>query len=234
MLQLEPGVNFDVFIPEMNNILIPDISFNPDSIYKLASEALPRLRSIEFELKASKKLVASAQGSIAPSLSVGGSIYTGYYKVISDPSATQTPFSDQLKNNNSQAIFLSLNIPIFNNYSTARNIKLAKIRKNDADLRLALEKNSLYTDIENACLDFNRGKDEFSSAVANLDFNKKSFDAVEKKFETGIVDVTDYSAAKTKLFRAETEEIRTRLQMIIRRLMIQFYTTGEYEKIFNN
>jgi outer membrane protein len=234
MLQLEPGVPFEIFFPDLSNMLITDISFNTDSIYKLAAEALPRLRSIEFELKASKKQVAAAQGSIAPSLSVGGSIYTGYYKVITDPSATQTPFAEQLKNNNSQAVFLSLNIPIFNNYSTARNIKLAKIRKNDADLRLALEKNSLYTDIENACLDFNRGKDEFSSAVANFDFNKKSFDAVEKEFETGIVDVTDYSAAKTKLFRAETEEIRTRLQMIIRRLLIQFYTTGDYEKIFIN
>ena len=218
----------------MNDIIIPDISFNPDSIYQLASKALPRLRSIEFELKASKKQVAAARGYIAPGLSVGGSIYTGYYKVITDPSSAQTPFMDQLKNNNSQAVFLSLNIPIFNNYATARNIKLAKIRKNDTELRLALEKNSLYTDIENACLDFNRGKDEFSSAVANLDFNKKSFDAVEKKFETGIVDVTDYSAAKTKLFIADTEEIRTRMQMVIRRLLIQFYTTGEYEKIFNN
>lgn len=234
MLQLEPGVPFEVFFPDLNNILIPDVNFNPDSIYNLASEALPRLKSIEYELKASKKQVAAAKGAIAPSLSVGGSIYTGYYKVISDPSATQMPYSDQLKNNNSQAVFMSLNIPIFNNYSTARNIKLARIRKNDTDLRLALEKNSLYSDIENACLDFNRGKDEFSSAVANFDFNKKSFDAVEKKFETGIVDVTDYSAAKTKLFRAETEEIRTRLQMIIRRLLIQFYTTGDYEKIFNN
>jgi outer membrane protein len=233
-LQVEPGVNFDIIIPDLNSLVIPDISFNPDSIYKLASENLPRLKSIEFELKASKKQIAAAKGAIAPRLSVGGSIFTGYYKVITDASATQLPYSDQLKNNNSQAVFLSLDIPIFNNYSTGRNIKLAKIRKNDTDLRLTLEKNSLYTDIENACLDFNRGKDEFLSAVANFDFNKKSFAAVEKKFETGVIDVTDYSSAKTKLFRAETEDLRTRLQLIIRRLMIQFYSTGEYEKIFTN
>ena len=66
---------------------------------------------------------------------------------------------------------------------------------------------------------------------ANLEFNKKSFDAVEKKFEAGLVDVTDYSAAKTTLFRAETEALRTKLQLLIRRLTIQFYSTGEYEKI---
>jgi outer membrane protein TolC len=183
---------------------------------------------------ASRRQVAAARGSIAPRLSAGGAIFTGYYKVISEGVADQDSFSSQLKNNNSQAIFLSLDIPIFNNYTTGRNIKLAKLRRQDAELRLELEKNSLYTEIENACLDFNRGKDEFSAAVDNLEYNNKSFDAVEKKFEAGLVDVTDYSAAKTTLFRAETETLRTRLQLLIRKLTIQFYTTGEYEKILNN
>ena len=101
-------------------------------------------------------------------------------------------------------------------------------------LKLELEKNSLYTDIENACLDYNRGKDEFAAAQANFDYNKKSFDVVEKKFESGLVDVTDYSAASTTLFSAETEALRTKLQLIVRRITIQFYSTGDYENLINN
>ena len=34
----------------------------------------------------------------------------------------------------------------------------------DTALRLELEKNNLYTEIENACLNFNRGKDEYAAA----------------------------------------------------------------------
>jgi outer membrane protein len=139
-----------------------------------------------------------------------------------------------MKDNFGQAVYASLNIPIFNNYSTARGVRLAKIRRNDAELRLQQEKNNLYTDVENACLDYNRGKDELKAAGANFDFNKKSFSAVEKKFESGLVDVTDYSAAKTTLFKAETEALRTKLQIIIRRLTIQFYSTGEYANILIN
>jgi outer membrane protein len=232
MLQIEPGTSFDILFPDLNNMLTIDRTFSTDSIYNLAAQNLPRLRELEFELKASRKQVAAAWGNVAPNLTVGGSVFTGYYKVINESGALS--FSTQLHNNYSQSVFMSLNVPIFNNYTSGRNIKLAKLRMKDNDLRLQLEKNSLYTDIENACLDFNRGKDEFASAVSNFDFNKKSFDAVEKKFETGIVDVTDYSAAKTKLFRAETEALRTKLQMLIRRLAIQFYSTGEYEKIINN
>ena len=234
MLQLGHASEFDVMMPDLNNMLITDNNFNPDSIYNIASKVLPRLKSINYELMASKKAVAAARGNIAPSLSVGGAVFTGYYKVINEATTGEVSFQDQLKNNNSQAVFLSLNIPIFNNYTTGRNIKLAKIRKNDAALRLEQEKNNLYTEIENACLNFNRGKDEFAASAANFEYNKKSFSAVEKKFESGLVDVTDYSAAKTTLFTAETEELRTKLQLLIRKLTIQFYSTGEYQNIINN
>lgn len=229
MLQIDPGTEFDIAVPDLNNMLISDISFNTDSIFKIASETLPRLKAIEYELKASNKQISAAKGNLAPSLSLGGAIYTGYYKVISEDAAEQMSFSSQLKNNNSQAVYFSLDIPIFNNYITGRNIRNAKIRKNDVVLRLEQEKNTLYTEIENACLDYNRGKDEFIAAQSNFEFNRKSFSAVEKKFETGLVDVTDYSAAKTTLFKAETEALRTKLQLTIRKLTINFYTTGEYE-----
>ncbi|HUX58612.1 MAG TPA: TolC family protein [Bacteroidales bacterium] len=234
MLQLEPGSDFDILLPDLNNVLIIDGTFNSDSIYNIAAQTLPRLKAIEYELKASKKQVSAAKGFLAPRLSVGGAVFTGYYKVISEGAADQESFSNQLKNNNSQAVFLSLNVPIFNNYTTGKNIKLAKIRKNDNELRLELERNNLYTEIENACLNFNRGKDEFAAAEANFEYNKKSFNAVEKKFESGLVDVTDYSAAKTTLFSADTEALRTKLQLLIRKLTIQFYSTGEYENLITN
>jgi outer membrane protein len=234
MLQLGNSSEFDILMPDLNNMLITDNNFNTDSIYNIASKVLPRLKAINYELKASKKAVAAAKGNLAPRLSVGGAVFTGYYKVINEVASDQVSFQSQLKNNNSQAVFLSLDIPIFNNYSTGRNIRLAKIRKDDAALRLEQEKNNLYTEIENACLNFNRGKDEFTAAVANFEYNKKSYSAVEKKFETGLVDVTDFSAAKTTLFSAETEALRTKLQLLIRKLTIQFYSTGEYQNNINN
>ena len=229
LLQLGPGTEFDILMPELGNTPIADVTFNTDSVYNIASQTLPRLKAINYELLAYKKQVAAAKGAVAPRLSVGGGVFTGYYKVVGEQETSQTTFSSQLKNNNSQGISLSLDIPLFNNYTLGRNIRLAKIRKQDAELRLELEKNSLYSDIENACLNYNRGRDEFSAAASNLEFNKKSFETVEKKFEAGLVDVTDYSVSATNLFRADTEALRTKLQLLIRKLTIQFYTTGEYQ-----
>ena len=234
MLQLQPGTEFDILMPEMNTLVITDADYQTDSIYSIAAQVLPRLKSIEFELQANRRQFAAAKGFISPRLSVGGSIFTGYYKVMNETTEEQASFQTQLKNNNSQAVWLSLSIPLFNNYNTGKNIKMARLKRDDTELRLELEKNTLYTEIENACLDFNRGKDEFEAAASNLEFNKKSFSAVEKKFESGLVDVTDYSAAKTTLFNAETEMLRTKLQMIIRKLTIQLYSTGDYQNLIYN
>jgi len=233
MLQLEAGTAFDIIQPDLDNIMTTAPDYDTDSIFSIASNILPRLKAIEFELEASKKQVSAAKGSLSPSLEVGGTVYTGYYQILTEGTPTQDSFSEQLKNNNSQALYLTLAIPIFNNYVTGRNIKLARIRMNDTQLKLELEKNNLYSEVENACLDFNRSVDENAAAVANLAFNKKSFAAVEKKFESGLVDVTDYSAAQVTLFRAETETLRTKLQLIFRKLTIDFITTGDYEYIIN-
>lgn len=234
LLQLEPGIDFDILMPELENTIITDDTYDVDSIYNIASQTLPRLKAINYELMASKKQIAAAKGNLVPRISFGAAIFTGFYKLISEEVPEQDSFSEQLKNNNSQALYASLDIPLFNNYTTGRNLRLARIRLDDAELKLEQEKNSLYTDIENACLNYNRGKSEFVAALENFEFNKKSFEAVEKKFEAGLVDVTDYSAAKTTLFRAETEALRTRLQLLIRNLTIRFYVTGEYETIINN
>ncbi len=234
MLQLEAGTAFDIIQPDLDTIMITAPDYDPDSIFSIASGILPRLKAITFELEAAKKQVSAAKGFRSPSLEVGGRIYTGYYQRLNEGTPTQDSFSDQLKNNNSQAIYLTLAVPIFNNYVTGKNVRLAKIRMNDTELKLELEKNNLYSEVENACLDFNRGIDEHAAAIANLTFNKKSFTAVEKKFESGLVDVTDFSAAQVTLFRAETEALRTKLQVMFRKLTIQFITTGDYEYILSN
>jgi outer membrane protein len=232
MLQLEPGTEFDIVTPDLKNTLITDSSFSTDSVYTLASQNLPRLKEIEFELTASKKQIAAARGNLAPRLTANGQVGSYYYNVLNaGDGVSQNSYSRQINGNLSKQVMLTLNIPIFNNFVTYRNIKVAKIRKNDNELRIELEKNNLYTDIENACLNYNRGKDEFTAANANFFYNTQSFASVEKKFESGLVDVTEYSLAKTTLFKAETEALRTKLQLLIRKLTIQFYSTGEYENL---
>lgn len=234
LLQIDPGTEFDILLPALDELLISNETVSTDSIYNIAAQTLPRLKAINYELMAAKKQFAASKGSLAPNLTLGGAVYTGFYKILGNGAGDQDAYSTQLKNNNSQALFVSLRIPIFNKYTNAKKIMMARLNMDDTRLRLELEKNTLYSEIENACLNISRGRDEFLAAQANLQFNRKSFDAVEKRFEAGLIDVIDYSAARTNLFRADTEVIRTKLQMLIRQMTIRFYCTGEYETLIKN
>ena len=233
MLQLEPGTEFDILLPDLDQIIIQDVTFSTDSVYALAAEVLPRLKEITYELNAAKKQLAASRGYNYPKLTTSGLIGTGYYKTIGSESPAAS-YRDQLKNNNEQRIYLTLSIPIFNRYSAARSVKLAKLKRDDTQLRLELEKNNLYSEIENACLNYNRGRAEYEASRDNLSYNHKSFTSVEKKFESGLIDVTDYTVAKTTLFSAETEALRTKLQLLVRKLAVELYSTGEYENLVLN
>ena len=70
MLQLDPGTEFDILMPDLNNMLITDITFIL-TVFMPLPQILPRLKEIEFELNAAKKQIAAARGYIAPRLSAG-------------------------------------------------------------------------------------------------------------------------------------------------------------------
>jgi outer membrane protein len=100
MLQLEPGTEFDIVTPDLNSTLITDNSFSTDSVYKLASQNLPRLKEIEFELTASKKQIAAARGNLAPRLTAYGQIGSYYYDVLNaGDGVTQNSYSRQINGN---------------------------------------------------------------------------------------------------------------------------------------
>jgi outer membrane protein len=41
LLQLEPGTEFDILMPDLNNTLITDDNYNVDSVYNISSQTLP-------------------------------------------------------------------------------------------------------------------------------------------------------------------------------------------------
>jgi len=104
MLQLGPGSQFNVLMPDFGKILISDKNYSPDSIYKIASQTLPRLKEIEYELKASKKQIAAAREASLQHFT-WRQLFTGYYTLLNDTSS-QRSYSTQMNDNFGQAIVL--------------------------------------------------------------------------------------------------------------------------------
>jgi len=113
-------------------------------------------------------------------------------------------------------IFLAaVNVPIFKGYSTK-----AKIEKSILELQKSNnQKEALKLSIDN---DIETAKNNFSSAIAMLDFQKKNMELAEnvynqtkKKYDAGVGSNLEINAAETDLKAAQTNYISALYDAII-------------------
>lgn len=116
------------------------------------------------------------------------------------------------------AFTLNLNIPIFTGFSANARIARSKLTlQQDTNLRESL-KITIDSDIETA-------KNDFNSALANLDYQKKNmalaqsvFQQTKKKFEIGTGSQTEINQAQTDLKAAQTNYINSLYTAIVAKI----------------
>ncbi len=113
------------------------------------------------------------------------------------------------------AVSVNLNIPIFTGFSTKAKIQKAKI-----ELQQSInERENLKIVIDN---DIEISKNNFRSAIASLDYQKKNMELAEnvlaqtrKKYESGTGSQSEINTAQTELKTAQTNYINSLYDAII-------------------
>lgn len=113
------------------------------------------------------------------------------------------------------AISLHVNIPIFNGFSTRAKIEGARLSLQKSMNQQEALKLSIDNEVESA-------KNNFSSAIATLDFQKKNMDLAEqvynqtrKKYDAGVGSNIEITAAQTDLKAAQSNYINAMYDAII-------------------
>ncbi|MBR5905090.1 MAG: TolC family protein, partial [Bacteroidales bacterium] len=123
LLELESPEGFEIVTPDVENV-DQTLLMLPEAIYAEAVEIKPAVESAKIGVDYAQLNIAKAKGAYLPSLSLSGGLGTNYY---TNSKVTPTPFWDQLSNNFSQYIGLSLNVPIFQKFSTRNQVRNAEI-----------------------------------------------------------------------------------------------------------
>ncbi len=113
------------------------------------------------------------------------------------------------------AISLRVNVPIFNGFATNARIQQARLTLQQSLNNRDALKLSIDNEIEVA-------KNNFRSAIATMDYQKKNMDLAEKvfqqtkkKYEMGIGSQTEINTAQTDLKSAQTNYITALYDAII-------------------
>ncbi|MDR6784292.1 outer membrane protein [Pedobacter africanus] len=232
LMDIPSSTRFEVQAPNAANFTKSNSAYDAETIYAEALTYFPDIKLAALQTAAAKKGIDVAKGSLYPSLSMSGSYGSSYiysynlpdYNPSLPPNTPQNlRFRDQIENNVSKGLGLSLSIPIFNGLQAKSGVKKARINllQTQADEQLA--KNNLNKIIYQAVADLKAAESTNESATKTFNAQKEAFSVIEQRYNVGLVNSLDYSTSLTKRNKAEIDMIRAKYDLLFKAKVIDYY-----------
>ena len=226
LLELDTPEGFEIVRPDVSEFelrLLP----NPQDIYASAVDTKAVVKAEKLRLNYAQTNIDRAKSALYPSISLNGGLGTNFYTNSAAPS--QKPFGEQLRNNFSQYLGLSLSIPIFARFSTRNNIKSAQLSAHDQALRLENTKKSLYKEIQQAFYSALASQEKLRSSEAAAASANEAFILSQGKYENGLSTITEFNESKTRLLEAESDLVQARYEYLFQTKLLDFYQGKKLE-----
>ena len=250
LMNLDSTLGFQIVKPDLalpnENIL----NSSPAQIYQSALASQPSIKKSQMDYRSADKGVAIAYGALSPTITLQGSIGTGYSGAAKDVtgatysgydttgitsggdwvlsptyaiSYATTPFGDQFSNNVNKSVGVQMNIPIFNRFQASSNIERAKIQRENAQLNVDLSQQQLQKNIDQAWADARAAFLKYQANLKAVEAAQLSFRYTEDRFNLGSANSIDYNNAKNKLAQAQSNLIQARFDYIFRLKVLDYY-----------
>ena len=219
LLELPSPEGFVVAVPATDDFA-QAILMSPESIYDQAVGIKPAVLSAELALDRADLAIASAKGAYMPSISFSAGLGSNYY---TSSTMKYGGFADQMRNNFSQYVGLSLNIPIFTRFSTRNNLRTAKLNRENQQLQVESVKKALYKEIQQAYYNALNSQVKYQGSIEARNSAREHYSLIEEKYLNGKAGIADYNDAKNNFLRAESELLRSRYECLFQTKLLDFY-----------
>lgn len=202
----------------------PVLLSSPDDIYADAVNIRPAVKAEELRLEGTERSIRIAKAQYYPSLSLSGGLGTNYYSSFSSQN-----FWDQLHNNFSQYVGLSLSIPIFNKFSTRNQVRTAKVNQVAQEIQLQQVKRSLYKEIVQAWNGATAAQAKLLSANEAQAAARDAFQLMEAKYENGKATLTEFNESRNRLVKALSDAVQATYEYAFQVQLLDFYRGGQLQ-----
>ncbi len=219
LLELPSPEGFEIVSPDVSGLEL-ELLMTPEEIYARAEGIRPAVQSARIQLESAGVAIERAKGGYLPSLSLNGGIGTNYYNTSN---IRATSFGEQLRNNFSQYVGVSLSIPVFSRFSTRNSVRIAEISRDNMLLQLESVKKSLYKEIQQAYYNAVASQAKYVSSGESSSSAAQHYALTEEKYLNGKASVTDYNDAKNSYLKAESEYLKARYECLFQTRLLDFY-----------
>ena len=225
LLDLKSTEGFSILQPNLSNFEETLPVDSPMDIFSHAQNVMPQIKSASLKVSSAEKGMLSAKGARSPRLSLGSSYSSGSRRYLGTPpfGFSNDPFMDQIRDNASINIGLSMSVPIFNGFQVKTSISNSYISLENAKLILEQEKNLLFKDIQQAYADALGSLKKYKATEKNVDALQEAFRYSTERFNVGLVNSLDYTTAKTRLTKAQADLLSAKYEFIFKTKILDFY-----------
>ena len=216
LLELSPMQDIEIETIDENLDLI-NLELDKISIYNNALNYLPEIKASDINIAVNEKELDIAKGAYLPTLSLIGSMGTGYTSI------KDNTFLDQFNVNFNQKIGLSLNIPIFNRNQTKAAVNTATINIEKAEIQKLNSEKEVYKKIETAYQNAISTQEQVIAAEASRVAAEQSYNLAQKKYELGALSTTDLVISQNTFTNAQQNYLQAKYLNILYHQLLQFY-----------
>jgi len=157
-----------------------------------------------------------------PSLSLSGGLGSNYY---SGTFGTQS-FMDQMRNNFSQYVGLSLSIPIFNRFATRNQVRSARLQQSTQQIQLRRVQQNLYKEIQSAWNGAVAARAKWEASRTAAAAAQDAFELMQAKYENGKATITEFNETRNRLVKAQSDSVQATYEYLYQTRLVEFYRGG--------
>ena len=216
LLELPPSENMEVESIDENMDLV-NLNLSSVDIYQKAIDFLPETGSSLLNIAAKETQLDIAKGGYLPTLSLTGSLGSGYTSI------NNNSFANQLNVNFNQRIGLTLSIPIFDRNQTKAAVQTANINIEKAQIQKQSTEKEIYKKVETAYQNSLSAQEQVIAAKASKTAAEQSYKLAQKKYELGALSTTDLVISQNTYTNAQQNYLQSKYLNILYQQLLQFY-----------
>lgn len=227
-LQLNPRRPYDFQIPDLTDDSLGTATYDLSALMEEAFEQRLGLRVAKLDRRAAERGIRAARSSYYPSLSISGSYGTDWQSRgrIPDPDNPgefiQPDFFNQLDNNRSGSVSLSLSIPIFDRFRRSTQVEQAQVQAQNAEYALDDQRQQVALQVRQAYLDYQNAIQQLQAANKGLRAAEQARTAAQERYELGSASIVELRNANRDYVDAASQQIRARYNLLFQEKRIDF------------
>ncbi len=219
LLDISQEITISVKEPDLSDTSILSTIPTISDVYYAALESRPEIQYTNLMIESAQLDETVARADLLPSLSLTAG--TG----LSHSSYSNFTFSEQMRENFSTSIGLSLSIPIFNGYKSKSAISKSQNYVKSANITLTQAQKELYQTIETLHNNAQTSQAKYYVSELQLKALEKSLRLTTEQFELKMKTALELLTEQDSYNQSSQDFLINKYQLILNKALLNYYKT---------